>query len=146
MRGFQSLANLNKLGRMLRAFQGDTTFSQVVDLLGAVDEEGLAESESRLMEERSNAVRIMTIHKAKGLDFPIVFVPELSVWYYAQAQLHGSAIRLALMLYQCDHDRLPETLDALVSMYLPSLPADPYSGGPFQYRVSPGERLLMRVI
>jgi ATP-dependent helicase/nuclease subunit A len=73
VRGFQSLANLNKLGRMLRAFQGDTTFSQVIDLLGAVDEEGLAESESRLMEERSNAVRIMTIHKAKGLDFPIVF-------------------------------------------------------------------------
>ena len=72
-RGFQSLANLNKLGRMLRAFQSDTTFSQVIDLLGAVDEEGLAESESRLMEERSNAVRVMTIHKAKGLDFPIVF-------------------------------------------------------------------------
>jgi ATP-dependent helicase/nuclease subunit A len=26
------------------------------------------------MEERSDAVRVMTIHKAKGLDFPIVFV------------------------------------------------------------------------
>jgi ATP-dependent helicase/nuclease subunit A len=73
MRGFQSLANLNKLGRTLRALQNDATFSQVVDLLGTIDEEGLAESESRLMEERSNAVRIMTIHKAKGLDFPIVF-------------------------------------------------------------------------
>ena len=73
VRGFQSLANLNKLGRMLRALQNDATFSQVVDLLGTMDEEGLAESESRLMEERSNAVRIMTIHKAKGLDFPIVF-------------------------------------------------------------------------
>ena len=73
VRGFQSLANLNKLGRTLRALQNDATFSQVVDLLGTIDEEGLAESESRLMEERSNAVRIMTIHKAKGLDFPIVF-------------------------------------------------------------------------
>ncbi len=79
VRGFQSLANLNKLGRTLRAFQGDATFSQVIDLLGAIDEEGLAESESRLMEERSNAVRIMTIHKAKGLDFPIVFAAALGL-------------------------------------------------------------------
>ena len=42
--------------------------------MGTMDEEGLDESESRLMEERSNAVRIMTVHKAKGLDFPIVLV------------------------------------------------------------------------
>jgi ATP-dependent exoDNAse (exonuclease V) beta subunit len=79
VRGFQSLANLNKLGRTLRAFQGDATFSQVIDLLGTIDEEELAESESRLMEERSNAVRIMSIHKAKGLDFPIVFAAALGL-------------------------------------------------------------------
>jgi ATP-dependent helicase/nuclease subunit A len=77
--GLQSLANLNKLGRTLRALQGELAFAQVIDLLGMMDEEGLAESESRLMEERSNAVRIMTIHKAKGLDFPIVFVAGLGV-------------------------------------------------------------------
>ena len=79
VRGFQSLANLNKLGRTLRAFQGDATFSQVIDLLDTIDEEELAESESRLMEERSNAVRIMSIHKAKGLDFPIVFAAALGL-------------------------------------------------------------------
>jgi ATP-dependent exoDNAse (exonuclease V) beta subunit len=79
VRGYQSLANLNKLGRTLRALQGEATFSQVVDLLGTMDEEGLAESESRLMEERGNAVRIMSIHKAKGLDFPIVFVAALGL-------------------------------------------------------------------
>ncbi len=79
VRGFQSLANLNKLGRTLRTFQNDLTYSQVVGLLGAIDEEELAESESRLMEERSNAVRIMSIHKAKGLDFPVVFVAALGL-------------------------------------------------------------------
>jgi ATP-dependent helicase/nuclease subunit A len=78
-RGFQSLANLYKLGRTLRQLQGDATFSQVVDLLGMMDEEALAESESRLMEERSDAVRVMSIHKAKGLDFPILFVAALGV-------------------------------------------------------------------
>jgi ATP-dependent helicase/nuclease subunit A len=79
VRGFQSLANLNKLGRTLRAFQGQATFAQTVDLLNTMDEEGLAESESRLMEERSDAVRILSIHKAKGLDFPIVFIVGLGL-------------------------------------------------------------------
>ncbi len=78
-RGFQSLANLGKLSRTLRALQGEMTFSQVIGLLSTMDEEGLAESESRLMEERSDAVRIMSIHKAKGLDFPIVFAANLGL-------------------------------------------------------------------
>jgi ATP-dependent helicase/nuclease subunit A len=79
VRGLQSLANLNKLARTLRTLQEEATFSQVVDLMATMDEEGLAESESRLMEERSNAVRIMSIHKAKGLDFPIVLVANLGL-------------------------------------------------------------------
>jgi ATP-dependent helicase/nuclease subunit A len=86
--GFQSLANLNKLGRTLRSLQGEATFSQVVDLLGTMDEEGLAESESRLMEERSDAVRIMSIHKSKGLDFPIVFVAGLG----SRKQARGTSV------------------------------------------------------
>jgi ATP-dependent helicase/nuclease subunit A len=79
VRGLQSLANLNKLVRTLRTLQEEATFSQVVDLLATMDEEGLAESESRLMEERSNAVRILSIHKSKGLDFPIVLVANLGL-------------------------------------------------------------------
>ena len=75
--GLQSLANLSKLSRTLRSLQSESTFSQVVDLLSTMDEEKLAESESRLMEERSDAVRIMSIHKSKGLDFPVVFVAGL---------------------------------------------------------------------
>jgi len=78
-RGFQSLANLNKLARTLRSFQGEETFSRTIDVLNTMDEDGLAESESRLMEERSDAVRILSIHKAKGLDFPIVFVAGLGI-------------------------------------------------------------------
>jgi ATP-dependent helicase/nuclease subunit A len=77
--GFQSLANLGKLTRKLRSLQNGIPFSQVVSLLQAMDEEGLAESESRLMEQQSNAVRIMSIHRAKGLDFPIVFVAGLGL-------------------------------------------------------------------
>jgi ATP-dependent helicase/nuclease subunit A len=76
-RGLQSLANLGKLARTLRSFQQNKTFSQLVDILIAMDEEGVDESESRLMEEKSDAVRILSIHRAKGLDFPIVIVAGL---------------------------------------------------------------------
>jgi len=76
-RGIQSLANLNKLVRTLRALQQDTTFSEVVEIVGGMDEEGVAESESRIMEERSDAVRVLSIHRAKGLDFPVVIVSGL---------------------------------------------------------------------
>jgi ATP-dependent helicase/nuclease subunit A len=78
-RGFQSLANLNKLVRTLRLLQQDATFSQAVTLLRAMDEAGFSESESRLMEEHSDAVRVMSIHKAKGLDFPIVILSGLGL-------------------------------------------------------------------
>jgi len=76
-------------------------------------------------------------------DVPKFVVPDLSLWYNVQAQLQGSILRLALMLYECDHGKLPESLDALAPEYLPSLPTDPYSGGPFHYRISSGERVRM---
>ena len=78
-RGIQSLANLGKLVRTLRTLQREATFSQVVELLSAMDEEGTSESESRIMEERSDAVRVLSIHRAKGLDFPIVCVAGLGM-------------------------------------------------------------------
>jgi ATP-dependent helicase/nuclease subunit A len=97
VRGLQSIANLGKLVRNLRALQGESTFSQVVELLATVDEEGLAESESRLMEERSDAVRILSIHKSKGLDFPIVCIAGLGLQRRNQtksllADLHGKRV------------------------------------------------------
>ncbi len=79
LRGNQSLANLGKLARTLRSLQQEATFSQVVDLLSVMDEEGTSESESRIMEERSDAVRILSIHRAKGLDFPIVIIAGLGL-------------------------------------------------------------------
>jgi ATP-dependent helicase/nuclease subunit A len=78
-RGIQSFANLNKLVRTLRSLQQDTTFSGVIDLVCAMDEEEIAESESRIMEEQSDAIRVLSIHRAKGLDFPIVIVAGLGL-------------------------------------------------------------------
>jgi ABC-type transport system involved in multi-copper enzyme maturation permease subunit len=83
------------------------------------------------------------INSSSWLEMPSVFVPELSLWYNVQTQLRGSIIRLALMLYQCDHGRMPGSLDALVPDYLKTVPTDPYGGGFFHYRISSGERIRM---
>jgi ATP-dependent helicase/nuclease subunit A len=78
-RGMQSIANLNKLVRMLRLLQQDRTFSDAIELVSGMDEELISETESRIMEEHGNAVRILSIHRAKGLDFPIVIIAGLGI-------------------------------------------------------------------
>jgi ATP-dependent helicase/nuclease subunit A len=77
--GPQRIANLRKLaataGRMAR--DGKKSLSEVLDSL----EQEYApevESESPLADEKSAAVRILTIHKAKGLENDIVIVPDLA--------------------------------------------------------------------
>ena len=56
---------------------------------------------------------------------------------HIKADRRGTAIMLAAKLYAADHDgQAPPTLDALVPVYLPHVPRDPYARGdtPFQYR------------
>jgi ATP-dependent helicase/nuclease subunit A len=78
-RGIQSLANLNKLVRTVRSLQGNATFSEVIATMARMDEEEIAESESRILEEQGDAVRVLSIHRAKGLDFPIVIAAGLGI-------------------------------------------------------------------
>jgi hypothetical protein len=47
------------------------------------------------------------------------------------------ALRLAVRLYQAERQTTPAALDDLVAAgYLPAVPADPYDGAPFRYRVA----------
>ncbi len=97
VRGVQSIANLNKLVRTLRALQQDATFYEVVEMIAGMDEEGMAESESRIMEDQSDAIRVLSIHRAKGLDFPIVIVAGLGIQRRLQhaeflADIHESGV------------------------------------------------------
>ena len=73
--GEQAVGNLEKL-RQQAAFLGREdpamTFKQAIDQLRKWVLEVKEEGESVLAEENIDAVRIMSIHKAKGLEFPIV--------------------------------------------------------------------------
>ena len=86
VRGRQHLANLTKISRALRAIEGRNGFSRTIELLSIMEKEELDESESRLAEARSDAVRVMTIHKSKGLDFPLVIAASLGLQKKAQSK------------------------------------------------------------
>ncbi|HET6575819.1 MAG TPA: hypothetical protein VFG68_19615, partial [Fimbriiglobus sp.] len=53
----------------------------------------------------------------------------------------AAMLKLAVRLYAAETGALPGSLAQLVPKYLPVVPADPYDGQPFRYRVSAGEKI-----
>ncbi|MEK6533450.1 MAG: 3'-5' exonuclease, partial [Nitrospirota bacterium] len=79
LHGEQAVANLLKVKHTAAALSDrpHLTLSGFVDLMVARLDEQPDEAESPLSEESSNAIQVLTIHKAKGLEFPIVVLPGL---------------------------------------------------------------------
>jgi len=79
LHGEQAVANLMKVKQTAASLadRPHMTLSGFVDLMIARLEEQPDESESPLAEESLEAVHVLTIHKAKGLEFPIVVLPGL---------------------------------------------------------------------
>ena len=77
--GDRRMANVRKLMRMAREYEAD----EGRDLRGFIDfvaERDLIqdrEGEAPLEAEELDAVRLMTVHRAKGLEFPVVCVADL---------------------------------------------------------------------
>ncbi|MFQ5457752.1 MAG: UvrD-helicase domain-containing protein [Myxococcota bacterium] len=78
--GAQRIANLRRLIDRIAgiALRESLSLEATLDML---DREVLAaggEGDSPLADETVEAVRVLTIHSAKGLEFPIVFLPDLA--------------------------------------------------------------------
>jgi ATP-dependent exoDNAse (exonuclease V) beta subunit len=73
--GEQALANVLRVLELARRFEsaGASSFRAFVDRLAADAERGEA-AEAPVVEEGTEGVRIMTVHKAKGLEFPVAIL------------------------------------------------------------------------
>lgn len=74
--GVQRTANMDSLMEQARQFEKTTYHGlyKFVRYLEQVAEQKEEMGEVNLVGERENVVRIMTIHKSKGLEFPVTFV------------------------------------------------------------------------
>jgi ATP-dependent exoDNAse (exonuclease V) beta subunit len=77
--GAHRVANVRKLLALARRFQaaGLVTLSSFLDRVEGLRREEAREADARPPEQSSDAVQVMTIHAAKGLEFPAVFVASL---------------------------------------------------------------------
>jgi ATP-dependent helicase/nuclease subunit A len=78
--GQQTVSNLLKLKRLaVEASDGrGATLKEFAARVREASRESRREGESPLADENLEAVRVMTMHKSKGLEFPVVFAPNLS--------------------------------------------------------------------
>jgi len=77
--GEQALANVLHVAELARQYEanGGMSFRGFVDELRGQAEGGQA-AEAPILEEGSDGVRLMTVHKAKGLEFPVVILADIT--------------------------------------------------------------------
>jgi DNA helicase II / ATP-dependent DNA helicase PcrA len=77
---FQAIANLNKIKELTRSInnQESIQLTDFVDWLGKKIMMDKDEKQAEIIDSELNAVTLITVHKAKGLEFPYVILPDLN--------------------------------------------------------------------
>ena len=76
--GEQALANVLHVAELARQYEavGGISFRGFIDELQQASES--TATEAPILEESSDGVKVMTVHKAKGLEFPVVVLADLT--------------------------------------------------------------------
>src|SRR5207302_4483935 len=94
--GDRKLANLWKLVDLARTFDRSGLFglAEFIRRLGDLVQAQPREEQAATQPENADVVRLMTIHQAKGLEFPVVFIPDVGATaggsHFPSAHWHGS--------------------------------------------------------
>jgi ATP-dependent helicase/nuclease subunit A len=77
--GERRLANVYRLCDLARGFEASRpgSFRSFVDFLESEYDTG-EQSEAAVLEQQAGGVQLMTVHKAKGLEFPIVILADMT--------------------------------------------------------------------
>ncbi|MCM2254238.1 MAG: UvrD-helicase domain-containing protein [Vicinamibacteria bacterium] len=92
--GAQAVANLWKVLDLARAYEasGPATLRSVVRFLETQREGGSEEGDSPVGQEAGRQLEVVTVHKAKGLEYPIVIAADLT---YKQSHRVDAVVRHA---------------------------------------------------
>lgn len=86
---------------------------------------GDVDNQKLRLESDANLVKVITIHKSKGLEYPLVFLPFISAtrltkpddtplkWHDDQGNLHIDLVPSNTIVYRADRDRLGEDVRKL---------------------------------
>ncbi|AMV38314.1 ATP-dependent helicase/nuclease subunit A [Planctomyces sp. SH-PL62] len=98
--GARKLANVRKLVETARGFdrRGGFGLADFVGRLRAFADDPPREEQATTTEEGSPSIRIMTVHQAKGLEFPIVVLPDLNKDSGSKTGAQGFDRELGLVL------------------------------------------------
>jgi ATP-dependent exoDNAse (exonuclease V) beta subunit len=92
--GEQALANVLHVAELARTYEvdGGISFRGFVERLEA-EAERAQTAEAPILEEGSDGVRLMTVHRAKGLEFPVVVLADITCGRTGAVSRHVDAER-----------------------------------------------------
>ncbi len=81
--GTQKALNIYKLLDQVSSFErtGVNTFGDLVENMDTIVRLEMSEGEAQASSEEDNVITIMTVHGSKGLQFPVVFLPDLEATF-----------------------------------------------------------------
>lgn len=100
------LLNLKKFLEFAQHFDNEISIRRFLAAIEGMEQSN--EGEASVDNEKSNVVKVMTIHKSKGLEFPVVILPEMGYVNYA-----GRSKPNLLVNYESNQIALKDPIDEI---------------------------------